>query len=201
MHAPSAAPATTTTANAGLDLELRIGTSGLHPTIARSTRRDARGASHYGPVPQRAEELEDGEDRDAAIDEPTIAAMNPDELHPTLGVGGLELPQSIAEARVPPRRSLPFESHEPIWRSGDAKKAAEDYPFRVRIVPDLILPAGEAIPAEPIARQMTYVAKWPAQNWTLAFQGNVHEIGGDDYRLIREAIAAAMPIGASVGGG
>jgi hypothetical protein len=94
-----------------------------------------------------------------------------------------------------------FESHEPVWRSGDPKKAAEDYPFRVRISPDLILPEGDAIPAEPIARQMVYVAKWPAQNWTLAFQGNVHEIGADDYRLIRDAIAAAMPVGAGVGGG
>ena len=27
-----------------------------------------------------------------------------------------------------------FESHERIWESGDPKKAAEDYPFRVNIV-------------------------------------------------------------------
>ena len=70
-----------------------------------------------------------------------------------------------------------YESHERIWASSDPKKAAEDYPFRVKISPDLILPVDDAIPAEPIARQMTYVAKWPANNWTLAFQGNVHEIG------------------------
>lgn len=93
-----------------------------------------------------------------------------------------------------------FESHERIWTSGDAKKAAEDYPFRVEISPDLILPLDRAIPAEPVARQMTYVAKWPAKNWTLAFQGNVHEIGEEDYRLIREAIEAAAPVGAGVGG-
>lgn len=93
-----------------------------------------------------------------------------------------------------------FESHERIWTSGDAKKAAEDYPFRVEISPDLILPLDKAIPAEPVARQMTYVAKWPAKNWTLAFQGNVHEIGEEDYRLIREAIEAAAPVGAGVGG-
>ena len=70
-----------------------------------------------------------------------------------------------------------FESHDRIWESGDPKKAAEDYPFRVEIAPDMILPLAEAVPAEPIARQMAYVAKWPAANWTLAFQGNVHEIG------------------------
>jgi hypothetical protein len=94
-----------------------------------------------------------------------------------------------------------FESHERIWESSDPKKAVEDYPFRVEIAPEIVLPVADAIPAEPIARQMAYVAKWPAANWTLAFQGNVHEIGEDDYRLIRDAIASAVPLGAGVAGG
>jgi len=94
-----------------------------------------------------------------------------------------------------------FESHEPIWQSSDPKKAAEDYPFRVEIAPEIVLPVADAIPAEPIARRMAYVAKWPAANWTLAFQGNVHEIGEDDYRVIRDAIASAVPLGAGVAGG
>jgi hypothetical protein len=84
-----------------------------------------------------------------------------------------------------------FESHERIWQSGDPKKEAEDYPFRVKIEPDIVLPADQAVPAEAIARQMTYVSKWPAANWTLAFQGNVHEIGEDDYNLVRAAIETA----------
>lgn len=84
-----------------------------------------------------------------------------------------------------------FESHERIWRSGDPKKDAEDYPFRVKIEPDVVLPVDQAISAQPIARQMTYVSKWPPANWTLAFQGNVHEIGEDDYKLIRAAIETA----------
>ncbi|MFN8594541.1 MAG: EVE domain-containing protein [Thermomicrobiales bacterium] len=92
-----------------------------------------------------------------------------------------------------------YEDHAPIWKSGDPKKAAEDYPFRVRIAPDVILPVEDAIPAEPIARQMIYVSKWPAQNWTLAFQGNVHEIGESDYQLIRSAIATGNPVGAGIG--
>ena len=94
-----------------------------------------------------------------------------------------------------------YESHERIWESGDPKKAAEDYPFRVNIAPDMILPVDDAVPAEPIARQMAYVAKWPAANWTLAFQGNVHEIGEADYRLIRDGIEAAAPVGAGVSRG
>ena len=94
-----------------------------------------------------------------------------------------------------------YESHERIWESGDPKKAAEDYPFRVNIAPDMILPVDGAVPAEPIARQMAYVAKWPAANWTLAFQGNVHEIGEADYLFIREGIEAAAPVGAGVSRG
>jgi len=81
-----------------------------------------------------------------------------------------------------------FESHERIWSSGDPKKEAEDYPYRVNIEPDVVLDPDEYLPAEPIARKMKYASKWPEANWTLAFQGNVHVIESDDYELIRRAI-------------
>lgn len=86
-----------------------------------------------------------------------------------------------------------FESHEPIWTSADPKRAAEGYPFRVPISPDLVLPEDAPLPAEPVARRMAHVAKWPAANWTLAFQGNVHPIGEGDYRLIHTEMAARLP--------
>lgn len=94
-----------------------------------------------------------------------------------------------------------FESGDPIWRSKDPKMATEDYPFRVRISPDLILVPADALPAEPIARRMAYVAKWPAANWTLAFQGNVHEIGRMDYGLIREEMDARVNVHSRAGDG
>ena len=84
-----------------------------------------------------------------------------------------------------------FEDHEIIWRSTNKKRQEEDYPFRVKIEADLVLADGEYIPAEPIARVMTYVQRWPVENWTLAFQGNVHHIDDRDYQLIRSAIAEA----------
>jgi hypothetical protein len=87
-----------------------------------------------------------------------------------------------------------FESHEQIWKSADPKKEAEDYPFRVHIAPDISLPEGEYVPAEGIARRMIYARKWPEANWTLAFQGNVHEIGEEDYLLIRGEIEAAVKV-------
>jgi predicted RNA-binding protein len=80
------------------------------------------------------------------------------------------------------------ESHERIWGSSNPAKADEDYPFRVQLEPDLILEDGRFVDAEPIAREMEYARKWPAANWTLAFQGNVHEIPEQDFMLIRNAI-------------
>ena len=84
-----------------------------------------------------------------------------------------------------------FESDEKIWASGNEKRAAEEYPFRVKITGDLALEDDNFVSAEPLARQMEYARKWPAEHWTLAFQGNVHLIPAGDYDLIRTAIEAA----------
>jgi hypothetical protein len=83
-----------------------------------------------------------------------------------------------------------FESHDRIWASGDPNKADEDYPFRVTTEPEVVLPVDEAVDAEPVARKMRYVSKWPAANWTLAFQGNVHLVDREDFELIRDAVSA-----------
>jgi EVE domain len=84
-----------------------------------------------------------------------------------------------------------FESDELIWRSTNPNRAGEEYPFRVHIEKDLALDAADFVPAEPLARQMEYAKKWPAEHWTLAFQGNVHQVPESDYLLIRTAIESA----------
>ncbi len=81
-----------------------------------------------------------------------------------------------------------FEDHTPIWVSGNMKRAGEDYPFRVHIERDIALAKDDFVPAEGLARQMIYASKWPAANWTLAFQGNVHLVPREDYELIRAAL-------------
>jgi len=90
-----------------------------------------------------------------------------------------------------------YEDHTPIWKSRDPKKDAEDYPYRVSIQPELVLDEDQYIPAEPVALQMAHVAKWPAANWTLAFQGNVHTIDDDDFELIEDALRAATAVTAA----
>ncbi|MER3420539.1 MAG: EVE domain-containing protein [Chloroflexota bacterium] len=82
-----------------------------------------------------------------------------------------------------------FEDHTPVWSS--PKKPAEDYPYRVRIEPEVVLDEADAVAAEPLAQRMTYTKKWPPEHWTLAFQGNLHKIPAEDYELIRQALQEA----------
>lgn len=87
-----------------------------------------------------------------------------------------------------------FEDHTPIWSS--PKKPGEDYPYRVRIEPEVILDPDRYLDAEPLAARMTYTRKWPREHWTLAFQGNLHPISHADYELLAAALreAAMAPV-------
>jgi hypothetical protein len=80
-----------------------------------------------------------------------------------------------------------FEDHELIWRS----KPGEDYPWRVKISPDIVLDEEDWVPSETVGPQLAYVGKWPAEHWKLAFQGNLHHIPDEDYERLRQALASA----------
>lgn len=83
----------------------------------------------------------------------------------------------------------PFESHDLVWTSEG--KPTEDYPWRFPTEPVVALTPERYVPAEPLAREMTYTQRWPAENWTLAFQGNVHELSDADADLVESAIRQA----------
>jgi EVE domain len=83
--------------------------------------------------------------------------------------------------------SAGFEDHEPVWRS----KPGEDYPWRVKIAPDIVLDEADWVPSEAVGPALDYVQKWPAEHWKLAFQGNLHHIPDADFERLRTAIAAA----------
>jgi hypothetical protein len=89
-----------------------------------------------------------------------------------------------ATARV---ESDGYEDHEVIWQS----KPGEDYPWRVKISPDLVLDEESWIPSEAVAPELQYVKKWPADHWKLAFQGNLHLIPDEDFATLRAAMMAA----------
>ena len=75
-----------------------------------------------------------------------------------------------------------FEDHAPVWRS--EKKPGEDFPFRVRVKPDVILDEPDYLDVREIGPRLAYTKKWPAEHWRLAFQGNLHQIPREDHQLI-----------------
>lgn len=77
------------------------------------------------------------------------------------------------------------EDHSKLFVS---EKPKEDYPWRFKIKPEVMLKKEDSIPAETLKDKLEYVKKWPSQHWKLAFQGNVHVIPEEDYQTIREAL-------------
>jgi predicted RNA-binding protein len=78
-----------------------------------------------------------------------------------------------------------FEEHSHVWRTS---RREEDYPWRVRIRPEVVLEESEWVPAKELAYRLEYVRKWPPEHWTLAFQGHVHQLLQKDFKLIEDEI-------------
>jgi len=82
-----------------------------------------------------------------------------------------------------------FEDRTKVFKS--EKKPGEDYPWRVKVVPEIVLSPDQYLDVREIAPTMAFTKKWPAEHWRLAFQGNLHEIPAEDYEkiasLMREA--------------
>ena len=82
-----------------------------------------------------------------------------------------------------------FVSEKPGRRPGVASgPEGEDYPWRFKIKPEVMLDKAKAVPAESLKDKLEYIQKWPAQHWKLAFQGNVHVIPKEDYGTVLEAL-------------
>jgi len=82
-----------------------------------------------------------------------------------------------------------FEDHSKVFTS--EKKPGEDYPFRVKVKPEIILTPDRYLDVREIAPGLAFTQRW-GDNWRLAFQGNLHEIPEEDYErivgLMREAV-------------
>ena len=60
-----------------------------------------------------------------------------------------------------------------------------------KISPGIVLDREEWVPSEAVGPGLTYVQKWPADHWKLAFQGNLHLIPDADFDALRSALEAA----------
>jgi predicted RNA-binding protein len=92
-------------------------------------------------------------------------------------------------------RSAMFEDRAPIWPQG-RKKHPEDYPWRVRAEPVVVLDESDFVPAEELATELEHVRKWPAEHWHLAFQGQLRTVSDADATLLRERLASAVGVSA-----
>lgn len=90
-----------------------------------------------------------------------------------------------------------FESHEQLFQS---KKDGEDYPYRFHVQPDHVLAASDFVAAATVLPDLQFVKKWPAANWHLAFQGNVHTLSEADFATIESAIASSTQTSSPVTG-
>lgn len=75
-----------------------------------------------------------------------------------------------------------FEDHRPIWVNYDQRP--DSYPWRVSMRPDIVLEPHEWLDAHQIAPRLLYVKRWPPELWPLAFQGSIHLLSSQDFRLV-----------------
>ncbi len=87
-----------------------------------------------------------------------------------------------------------YEDRTPIWPGKPGK--ADAYPWRFAAEPVLVLDEPDYVPAEELAGELEHVRKWPAEHWTLAFQGQFRAVSGADARTIEARMRAAAPAAA-----
>jgi hypothetical protein len=84
-----------------------------------------------------------------------------------------------------------FEDRTPVWPGKPGK--VDPYPWRFETEPELVLDEGERVPAEELAGELEHVRKWPAEHWTLAFQGQLRTVSEADAGVIERRMRAAIP--------
>lgn len=72
------------------------------------------------------------------------------------------------------------------------EKENEVHPWRFDVDFEVKLDEKDYVSAEEFKDKLKYLAKWPAKYWKLGFQGNVHEIGKEDYETINSALGGDL---------
>ncbi len=82
-------------------------------------------------------------------------------------------------------RSKAFEDRSPLW---EPTHRGEDFRYRVKMAPRLVLEDEEAIDALLLAPRLEYLKRWAPELWPLAFIDSVHLLPQRDFRLIEAEI-------------
>ncbi len=86
-----------------------------------------------------------------------------------------------------------YEDRERIWPGKPGKP--DLYPWRFPTSPELVLDRPDWIPAESLVTALDHVRKWPAEHWTLAFQGQIRPVSDHDAQVLIDRMSqrAAAP--------
>ena len=76
-----------------------------------------------------------------------------------------------------------------------AATAAGGYPWRSEAEPELVLEEAAWLPAESLKEDLEHIRKWPAEHWTLAFQGQLRTLSEHDADVLLEAMRARQVAG------
>jgi len=87
-----------------------------------------------------------------------------------------------------------FEDRDPVWPGKPGK--ADPYPWRFESEPELVLEEAAWLPAESLKDDLEHIRKWPAEHWTLAFQGQLRTLSEHDAGVLLEAMRARTGAGA-----
>ncbi len=82
-----------------------------------------------------------------------------------------------------------YEDHKKIFQS--EKKPGEDYPFRVKTKPDVVLAEDQWLYVPDYVPLLEFTRKGATKSWALFFQGNLHKISEADYKLLERDMRAA----------
>lgn len=74
-----------------------------------------------------------------------------------------------------------FEDRKPVWKPNGR---GEEYPYRVKLAPDIVLQEEDYIDALMLAPTLEYVKRWEPEDWPLAFYERLHLLPQRDFRLI-----------------
>lgn len=84
-------------------------------------------------------------------------------------------------------KSFVVEASNKVWVNL-GKDPDECYPWRFEIEPGIILEKQSWILMENFSKKLLHFRKWPAKNWRLGLQGQIHALREEDTTLLKQAL-------------
>ena len=83
-----------------------------------------------------------------------------------------------------------FVDNKPMWKPNSF---GEQFRYRVKLSPDIILDEKDYIDALILAPRLEYVKRWLPEDWPLAFHESLHLLPQRDFRLIESEMKRLSP--------